>query len=58
MTVRRRGKSRVKDMCTARTTSLIVAALFSVASPTRMSTCPTAISWRSNPSESALSSSI
>ena len=57
MTVRRRGKSRVKHTCTARTTSTIVAALFKVGSPTRMSTWPTAISCRSNASERVLSCS-
>ena len=51
MTVRRRGKSRVKHTLTARTTSAIVAALFKVGSPTRMSTWPTAISCRRSASE-------
>ena len=54
ITVRSRGKSRVKQRCTARTTSTTVAALFNVGSPTRTSTCPTAISWRRNASESVL----
>ena len=54
MTVRKRGKSRVKLRWTARTTFAIVAALFRVGRPTRMSTCPTAINCRSNSSDSAL----
>src|SRR5688572_27996881 len=54
-TVRRRGKWRVKDSCTARTTVTTVEALFKVGSPTRMSTWPTAISCRSSPSDRVLS---